>query len=99
MQPREPWHGTRSGYNNRGCRCDDCRRAATEYKRSRRVSVTNPLAPSPAQRGAMSARSRYGDAPKVVRMDSLPVEARRQVLALVDELRAAARKGATDAAA
>jgi hypothetical protein len=47
----------------------------------------------------MSARSRYGDAPKVVRMDSLPVEARRQVLALVDELRAAARKGATDAAA
>ena len=29
----EYWHGTYNGYNNRGCRCDACRKAATVYQR------------------------------------------------------------------
>lgn len=31
---RDPGHGTRARYN-RGCKCDDCRRANTEYARRR----------------------------------------------------------------
>lgn len=30
------WHGTLGGYNNHGCRCDDCRRAHREYQRKYR---------------------------------------------------------------
>jgi hypothetical protein len=28
---REWWHGTAGGYSNHDCRCDDCRRANTEF--------------------------------------------------------------------
>lgn len=30
---RERWHGTAGGYTNHSCRCDDCRRAAREYRK------------------------------------------------------------------
>ena len=29
-------HGTENGYNNLGCRCEDCRIAWSEYQRGRR---------------------------------------------------------------
>jgi hypothetical protein len=29
-------HGTANGYNNRGCRCDECRAAWRDYERERR---------------------------------------------------------------
>ena len=32
-------HGTPSCYNNDGCRCDDCRKAHTEYWRTRRKLI------------------------------------------------------------
>lgn len=31
--PRIPNHGTCSEYRNHACRCDDCRKANTEYQR------------------------------------------------------------------
>jgi hypothetical protein len=30
-------HGTFDGYNNHGCRCEECKKAASDYHRSRRV--------------------------------------------------------------
>jgi hypothetical protein len=35
----EPWHGTLGGYNNHGCRCQDCRDAKAEYMRARRAAI------------------------------------------------------------
>jgi hypothetical protein len=37
--PREDWHGTRHGYVTYRCRCDDCRRANTEYRREQRATA------------------------------------------------------------
>lgn len=30
----ERWHGTIGGYTNHACRCDGCRAAQTEYRRT-----------------------------------------------------------------
>lgn len=35
-KPRPLKHGTLHAYQNRGCRCDDCRAAGTAYQRLRR---------------------------------------------------------------
>ena len=35
------WHGTLGGYNNHGCRCDDCRKANTEAQRKWRKYGTS----------------------------------------------------------
>lgn len=36
--PREPWqHGSFTGYNNHGCRCDLCRAAGSAYQSQYRV--------------------------------------------------------------
>jgi hypothetical protein len=39
MGERVPKHGTKTEYVYRGCRCDECREAATAYQRSRRKST------------------------------------------------------------
>lgn len=61
-------HGPIHGYNRRGCRCDDCTRAAQEYrrrdraaKRARRVLVEGRLvATEAAKHGTESTHSQWG---------------------------------------
>lgn len=36
VQGPEPWHGTRNGYTNYGCRCDDCKVAQAAYMKEYR---------------------------------------------------------------
>ena len=42
-------HGTRTGYNNYGCRCDACKKAHREYMRKRYQvwRLLHPLPPKP----------------------------------------------------
>jgi hypothetical protein len=39
MGQSEGWHGSLSGYNYRGCRCDRCRQAKNAYARERGENV------------------------------------------------------------
>lgn len=39
MTTTETWHGTSNGYQYHACRCDNCRRAATQAQRQWRSSV------------------------------------------------------------
>lgn len=38
----EPWHGKVSGYNKRGCRCDDCTEAVRKQRRAQRHNGPRP---------------------------------------------------------
>lgn len=40
-------HGTKSGYNKGGCRCNECRAAVAAWKRERRASAKKEKAPKP----------------------------------------------------
>lgn len=33
------WHGTPNGYQNKRCRCEDCKSAMREYSRARKKAV------------------------------------------------------------
>ena len=37
LSPGDPRHGTDNGYHNHSCRCDLCRKAATDYARELRL--------------------------------------------------------------
>jgi hypothetical protein len=37
IDDNQPWHGTSGGYYNHGCRCDNCRAAASEMARAARL--------------------------------------------------------------
>jgi hypothetical protein len=41
-------HGTKSGYNKGGCRCNECRAAVAAWKRERRASVRKDRPPTPS---------------------------------------------------
>lgn len=44
---RRSWHGTANGYSNYNCRCDDCRKAHSEYMRKRYTKpCTTPGCPN-----------------------------------------------------
>lgn len=75
-QPMTPWrlrkqsrtddkslikHGTRSGYSNYGCKCDPCREAERDYRRSytRQYTGTGPV-PEGVRHGTRYAYKRYG---------------------------------------
>lgn len=56
MEKRPIVHGTSHGYNRHGCRCDDCRAAATALKRAQRARQ-----PDYRQRAATAMRERRGE--------------------------------------
>lgn len=63
-----PWqHGTRRGYRQRGCRCDDCRawasRAQTEYARGYRARTGESLRTKYRRRLRDKRRAAPGNAP------------------------------------
>lgn len=58
-----PEHGTYNMYNNHGCRCDECRQAATDYHRekSHRLGYARPRTVVFAERrAAADARDNHG---------------------------------------
>lgn len=42
LAPDDPRHGTLNGYNNCGCRCDDCRQAVADASRRKRADKALP---------------------------------------------------------
>lgn len=41
----ETWHGTPNGYQNKRCRCGDCKSAMREYNRARKAAVAQGVPP------------------------------------------------------
>lgn len=62
-------HGTVTGYINHGCRCDDCRRANSDYRRQARngerpsAPVARLAEPRPFWFSFASCRPEYADRP------------------------------------
>jgi len=59
MPRPKPKHGTISRYNNQRCRCDKCRRAATDYKRAQRGQAPKPWGPT-VPHGTTTRYQRWG---------------------------------------
>lgn len=52
-------HGKVGTYTNKGCRCDKCKTAATEYQRKRRAERAGLLAPDDPRHGKYTTYVNY----------------------------------------
>ena len=56
MSDKETWHGTPSGYTNRGCRCEGCRSAASANRKElRALRIAQGLPDGDPRHGTYSA--------------------------------------------
>jgi hypothetical protein len=88
-------HGTRTKYNA-GCRCAECKQAASDYERARRQSI-NAQKHAPAKLTALPARAATGNATPPATVEAGRVES--GVMAEIGELStAASRQGLVEIA-